>query len=45
MGNHFLNVLTIGADEAAEGNVIVPDLNVPALPEQTFHQLHLRAFS
>ena len=43
--NHFLDVLAVGTDQAADGDVFVPDLDFTALSQQALDQLYLRAFA
>src|SRR5712692_2212413 len=45
MRNYLLNVLAIGADEPAQRDVVIPDLDLAALTEQALDQLHLRALA
>src|SRR5580698_9574519 len=45
VGNHFLDVLTVGACETSNRNILIPDLYLTSLPEKPLDQLHLRALS
>ena len=43
MGNHLLNILPVRADQVTQRHIIIPDPNLPAFAEETFHKLDLWA--
>src|SRR5437588_6338997 len=45
MGDSMLNVVTIRTDEAAQGHILIPNLEVAPFAKQMFDELHLRAFA
>ena len=45
MGNGMLDIFPVGADEPAQGDIIVPNLDRTPFPKKLLHELNLRTLS
>ena len=45
MRDHVLNILAIRSDQPAEGDIVIPDLDLPSLSKQPFDELNLRTLA